>query len=740
MAAENSLLTAYISIIPSFRGGVKEVSKELGKGVDGSDVDEKFKDKVTEGAEDAAKELPKEFEDAGDKSGKSFGEKFKSGLNIASAAIVGGIAAGAAGLYNIGDTFDNVADTIRAGTGATGADLDALIQSARNIGSTVPAEFDAIGSTVADLNTRFGLTGETLETVAAQTLEAGRVFDEELDINALSKGFSAFSIEGKGVAEAMDYVFVASQATGVSMNELAQKASDAAPQMKALGFSFEDTVSMVGQFDKAGLNSSAVMSTMSRAVVNLAKDGEAPADAFRRVVGEIEGFVKAGDQAAALELASKVFGTRGATQFTNAIAQGVLNVKDLQAGLGATGDTILGVGEETMDFAEKWQMFLNRAMVAIEPLATKVFGAAGDALDVIAPKVESFFTWMENNTETVKTIGIIVGALAGSILALNGALTAYNAISGAVKIATMAWTGVQWLLNTALLANPIGLIVLGVGLLIGLVVLLVKNWDAVTAAVGNFVSWAGEGLGKVGALIGEFAGSAGAAIGGFFSGIGQGIANAAGTLVGAVGNMLSSIGNFFTGVGSGISDTWNRAIQGGTEAVGWIQGKIGAFFTWVGSGISRVAQSFQAIGKGIGNFFVGIVNTVISAMNFIIGGMNRIQFKAPDWMPNIGGRTFGVNIPQIPSVPALATGADVMGPTLALIGEKDPETVINRGVANKVMDSQAEALKTLLSNGGGGGGVNVYLSVNNAQNLDEETLAERLTEMISERVAWEQKR
>src|SRR5690606_40475926 len=85
-------------------------------------------------------------------------------------------------LNNFGATFDEVRDTIRVGTGATGDDLAALEQSAKNIARNVPAEFEAIGTAVADLNTRLGLTGPTLETVASQILELERM-GQTVDIN-----------------------------------------------------------------------------------------------------------------------------------------------------------------------------------------------------------------------------------------------------------------------------------------------------------------------------------------------------------------------------------------------------------------------------------------------------------------------------------------------------------------------------------------------------------------------------
>ena len=168
---------------------------------------------------------------------------------------------------------------------------------------------------------------------------------------------------------------------------------------------------MVGLFDKAGLNSTQIMTSMSRGLVNLAKDGEQPAEAYQRVVGELQGFIDAGDTASALDLAGQVFGTRGAAQFVGALQSGVLNMNDLMAATGATGDTILGVGEETMTFAERWQMTMNTAMVALEPLATAVFTAIGDGLEGVMPWLQQFGDWIAENQWVLAAVAVVIGAV-----------------------------------------------------------------------------------------------------------------------------------------------------------------------------------------------------------------------------------------------------------------------------------------------------------------------------------------
>lgn len=341
-----------------------------------------------------------------DKAGKSVGQRFGKALIVGTAA-VGAAAVGAGvALYKVGEIFDEVTDTIRVGSGASGAALDDLVASAKNIGTKVPADFDKIGTVVADVSTRMGLTGEAMETVASQYLEAGRILGEDVDVGKTSAAFNAFKIEGDNVSGAMDHLFQVSQATGMGMNELADAASRNAPAMQTLGFSFEETTAMVGSFDKAGLNSSAIMASMSKGLVTLAKDGEEPAAAFKRVQGEIAGFIEKGDKAGALNLASKVFGTRGATQFIGAIESGALSLDDMSKAGGQTGDTILGLGEETLDFAEQWMMFKNKILVWLEPMSARVFGAMGTLMGEVTDGVTAFGAAWEYNDGEITSSGI----------------------------------------------------------------------------------------------------------------------------------------------------------------------------------------------------------------------------------------------------------------------------------------------------------------------------------------------
>jgi hypothetical protein len=79
-----------------------------------------------------------------------------------------------------------------------------------------------------------------------------------------------------------------------------------------------------------------------------------------------------------------------------------------------------------------------------------------------------------------------------------------------------------------------------------------------------------------------------------------------------------------------------------------------------------IGAAAKAVWDGVVGVVKGSVNAMIGVINLLIRGMNRIRIDIPPWVPGIGGKFFGVGIPQ---VPYLATGGLITGPTLAQMGE-----------------------------------------------------------------------
>ena len=44
------------------------------------------------------------------------------------------------------------------------------------------------------------------------------------------------------------------------------------------------------------------------------------------------------------------------------------------------------------------------------------------------------------------------------------------------------------------------------------------------------------------------------------------------------------------------------------------------------------------------------LNLIIDGINWVIGGLNKISFSLPSWIPGVGGKSFGISIPKIPKL------------------------------------------------------------------------------------------
>lgn len=117
--------------------------------------------------------------------------------------------------------------------------------------------------------------------------------------------------------------------------------------------------------------------------------------------------------------------------------------------------------------------------------------------------------------------------------------------------------------------------------------------------------------------------------------------------------------------------------------------------------------------EGIKEVFRGIWNVIIDLLegfiNMIIGGLNKINVSVPDWVPEIGGKSFGFNLEPI-SIPRLATGTVVPRQSrefAAILGDNNRETEVV-----SPLSTMKQAMLEALSEYGGGGNGDVYISAN----------------------------
>lgn len=159
----------------------------------------------------------------------------------------------------------------------------------------------------------------------------------------------------------------------------------------------------------------------------------------------------------------------------------------------------------------------------------------------------------------------------------------------------------------------------------------------------------------------------------------------------------TSISTLATQAWTGVKTAWNSAKQ-------WFDNTI----------INPVGKAFDTMWNGVkttcGNAFNGIKNAVKTPLNFVIDminkvirGLNSLKIDIPEWVPGVGGSTWGISIPNIPK---LARGGVVDQPTLAMVGEAGKEAVVplqnNTEWTGQVASLLASALLPFMQGSSGG--------------------------------------
>lgn len=288
-----------------------------------------------------------------------------------------------------------------------------------------------------------------------------------------------------------------------------------------------------------------------------------------------------------------------------------------------------------------------------------IFSALGEGvIDALEGIYEFLVGVTQNETAAtiIEAVAIAIGILAGIVVTLNTVMGIYNTIMGIADLVT------------APLALTILIVIAAIAAFIAIGVLLYQNWDTIK-----------EKAVEIWGKIKEF------------------ISNAIEKVKEVISNVINKIKETWSNIWGKIKDTASKVWDGIKSAItGTINGiKTGISNTlnaiksvWdkIWGGLkTTVTNIFDAIWgaiKGVINSILGgiegMANGVIGGINTVIGALNNLSFDVPDWVPVLGGKTFGFNITELSkvSLPRLANGGITTGATLAEIGEAGREAVL----------------------------------------------------------------
>jgi len=348
------------------------------------------------------------------------------------------------------------------------------------------------------------------------------------------------------------------------------------------------------------------------------------------------------------------------------------NYTDTMAKLGAKVEPI------TTTLREGFTKLLEKILELTEDVDFSGFTAAAEKAfailtDKVLPAVVDGLGWIIDNKDTL--IAGIVGI--GTAFAVFKVVSLITSITTALKgmtVAQMLATAKQWLLNTALLSNPIALVVAAIAGLVAAFVMLWNNcegfrefwinlWENIKNSIGIAVD----------------------AIAGFFSNLWSGIQSTWSTVSTWFNDkLIKPVKDFFSGLWTGLRDGASNAWSG----IKSVFSKVGSFFkdtfsnawTAVKNIFSTGGKIFDGIKDGIVSAFKAIVNSIIKGINKVVSipfeGINKAlkklkkieiaKIKPFDWISTI----------SIPEIPLLAKGGIARRATNAIIGEAGREAVL----------------------------------------------------------------
>lgn len=653
------------------------------------------------------------------KTGSAIGKALSAGFKVAGTAAV----AAAAYMGKIGMEYQSATGQIAAATGATGAELENLQGVMESVyGNNYGENMQEVADAVATVNQQMkGLSGDELQGVTEGAFALRDVFQYDVaeSVRAAEALTKNFGVSGQ---EAMNLIAAGSQ-NGLNFSgELLDTISEYSVQFAKVGIDADQMF----QIMQAGADSGAwnldkvgdAIKEMSIRVVDgsdttiaafktlnmdadamaqsFAAGGESAQKAFRDTVAALASME---DPVQQNSVGVKLFGTMWedlgpevvsqlASITDEAYASGDELSKMSEVKYDNLGDAIGGlwrkVQAELLPMASKltdflkdtvgnidvsglgdtlssaFDMVFNNVVPFIQPIISMIQGSLVPALQTVGsvltgtvlPTIQSLVTWMSQNQDLI--LAIVAGIAAGvaAYKAYTTAVTAYNAIMAIYQAVTAASaTGTFTLAGAMAALNlPVLAVVAAIAAVVAIGVLLYKNWDVIVQKATQF-----------GAMIVQVFNNIKAWVGGALASIAATLQSVGATIMSVLSGWWQNIQMFFTNVQNAF--------------LGIINFIVGFFTSAWSAAWQNVTNIFGTIWGGIVGLVKGPINAVIGIINSAIGAINSISVTVPDWVPVLGGQTFGFSIPQIPM---LATGGTILEPMLAVVGDA-PETIVPHG-------------------------------------------------------------
>ena len=463
-----------------------------------------------------------EFADACDKAGQKM-ESFGKKMSVVSAGIAGVSAASVKAFSEMKEGYDMIVTK----TGATGDALDDLKSSANNVFGDMPEDIETVGEAIGEVNTRFHTTGEELEDTSKLFIQFASINDTQItqSVDQVDKIMKAWNIDASQTGNLLGLLTQKAQDTGISVDTLESYVLDNNAAFKEMGLSLPQAIDLMAQFDANGVDTTQALAGLKKALQNATAEGKSMDVALEETIGSIK---EAETDTKALQIATELFGKKGAAEMATAIRENRIDLTSLSASMTKYGSVVETTYSNTKSQMDEAKVAMNNVKLALSDMGNTMLSSAAPAINELTSKIKEVTQWFtsldEGQQQTIIKAGLVVAAVGplaigfgkvaqgisstiqtgqqfvsgvSSIVAKitaktaataagtaadaagTAATTAHAAATTAATATTGGMTVAQTALNAVMSLCPIILIVALIAGLIAAGIALYKNWDKV---------------------------------------------------------------------------------------------------------------------------------------------------------------------------------------------------------------------------------------------------------------------
>lgn len=435
--------------------------------------------------------------------------------------------------------FDTAIRSAGAISGATDAEFEQLRQTALELGAATTQSATSSAEALTELAAG-GFTATQAIAALPGVIAAAEASGESLAVasGVVSSALSIFSIDAAESGRVADVLSQSANQSAAGIQDLGFAFQYAGPVAAQLGISIEELAAATGILANNGIQGSSAGTALRGAISRLnspvgkaadvmsdlginVKDSNGELLGLSGIVAEVGRALEGQTESQKNANLTTILGQEAVSGFLALISAGPAELDRLSEGLRNSG----GASAET---AEKIQGGIGGALEQLSGAIETFQIEVGDALSGVVTDVANFVanidtdTLVENITDAVDKaveIGQFIidnwRPIAGVFAGITAAVIAFRIQMGLLSIVgvattlinayrngTLLATASQLIFNSALLANPIGLIIVAISVLIGIIVFLALNWDSVTATVKKAWEAIGGGEGFISIILG----------------------------------------------------------------------------------------------------------------------------------------------------------------------------------------------------------------------------------------------